>query len=56
MKKQIMIEAEKYNEMLHKQGYKCAICGDPPPLRSKLALDHDHITGKIELMEGCKSC
>lgn len=42
------ITLEQYTEMLVKQGGVCAVCGglNPTPTR-RLAVDHDHKTGKI---------
>ena len=42
---------EDYNQLLHKQGGVCAVCGSLPILekgrRRRLAVDHDHSTGEI---------
>lgn len=40
------ITAEEYDVMLAQQGGVCAICKAPPTTR-RLAVDHDHETGKI---------
>jgi len=48
---------EKYNRMFKVQGGVCAICGEPERRRkrSRLSVDHDHITGQIrELL--CSRC
>jgi hypothetical protein len=38
---------EQYNEILDKQEGKCAICGSTPDnLGKRLAVDHDHVSGK----------
>lgn len=37
---------EKYNRLLKQQRGVCAICGSPP-VKNKLAVDHDHKTGKV---------
>jgi hypothetical protein len=36
----------QYDELLEAQGGVCAICGRPPKNR-RLAVDHNHKTGKI---------
>lgn len=36
----------QYDKMLAAQGGKCAICKRPPKSR-RLAVDHDHKTGKV---------
>lgn len=43
-----------YDRLLEEQQGLCAICNEPPK-RRKLALDHDHDTGKIRglLCYGC---
>jgi hypothetical protein len=38
---------EQYNEMLADQLWGCAICGKSDSLGRRLAVDHNHITGKI---------
>jgi hypothetical protein len=40
------ISVREYNAMLEAQGGLCSICGRPPRKR-RLAVDHDHVTGKI---------
>lgn len=35
-----------YNDLLHRQGGICAICGSPPGSK-RLAIDHDHKTDKV---------
>lgn len=37
------ITAEEYNDWFLKAGHECELCGST----TKLALDHDHVTGKI---------
>ena len=37
---------EVYDVLLAEQGGVCAVCGHPPKVK-KLALDHDHKTGKL---------
>lgn len=53
---------EHYHQMLDAQGGVCRICGAPPPTggtaprsRTRLCVDHDHITGKVRglLCERC---
>lgn len=39
------ISLEDYNKMLEKQNGVCAICGKKP--KERLAVDHNHITGKV---------
>jgi hypothetical protein len=41
------ITPEQYDEMLSAQGGTCAICAAPPRPSRRLAVDHDHQTGKI---------
>jgi hypothetical protein len=45
---------QEYNSLLTAQGGGCAICGGLPG-RRKLAVDHDHATGKIRGLL-CGSC
>lgn len=40
------IGLDEYNEMLEKQGGRCAICLCRPRTRN-LAVDHDHLTGAL---------
>lgn len=40
------ITQSEYELMLAQQGGVCALCGSPPK-RYRLAVDHDHETGKI---------
>lgn len=40
------ITLDQYNELLQKQDGCCALCGNPPTTR-RLAVDHDHQTGRI---------
>jgi hypothetical protein len=44
-----------YLELLASQGGTCAICHKAPPSHRRLAIDHDHKTGKIRglLCNGC---
>lgn len=45
------ITAEKYKDMLEKQGGRCAICGTSDPSESKrrsvFSVDHCHVTGRV---------
>lgn len=52
--KQYNLTQPEYEAMLKKQGGVCAICKQPPATkrtgagwRNRLAIDHDHTTGKI---------
>lgn len=54
LKKRFGITLETYREILKKQNHVCAICGRPENavdhrtgLPRALAVDHDHLTGKI---------
>lgn len=45
-----------YERMLHDQNGGCAICGaNPTTMKMRLAVDHDHKTGKIRGLL-CASC
>ncbi len=48
------ITLKEYNKILANQNGVCAICGNPPNDR-KLAVDHNHVTGKIRGLL-CKAC
>jgi hypothetical protein len=39
--------AKHYSIQEVKQGFRCAICGDTNPSGKRLALDHNHDTGKL---------
>jgi hypothetical protein len=44
------LTTETFNEILNNQKGKCAICGKVPSgngIRARLAIDHDHSTGKV---------
>lgn len=41
------ITAEDYFAMLEAQDQKCALCAMPPVGKYRLAVDHDHKTGKV---------
>lgn len=50
------ITFDAYTELLKKQAYKCRVCGTPEAeLDRKLAVDHDHVTGKVRALL-CVSC
>lgn len=38
---------DKYEEMLKIQNNVCAICGNSPKESARLAVDHDHLSGKV---------
>jgi hypothetical protein len=40
------LTASGYQDMMSRQNGLCALCGQPPQA-TRLAVDHDHITGKI---------
>ena len=48
------ITPAQYNEMLDSQGGRCAICLDPP-IKKRLAVDHDHDTGEVRGLL-CSKC
>jgi hypothetical protein len=49
------ITLEQYNELFYSQNRKCAICEDECKTGRKLAVDHDHKTGKIRGLL-CMNC
>ena len=50
------ITIEQYNEIYNKQEGKCAVCGQhQDSLKQKLAVDHDHKTGKVRGLL-CNKC
>jgi hypothetical protein len=49
------ISADEYDELLARQGGKCAICGEKPERAASLHLDHDHVTGEVRAIL-CLSC
>jgi hypothetical protein len=56
LKKNFGITIDAYNDMFTKQGGKCAICGKHQSECTRaLAVDHDHITGKIRGLL-CSTC
>jgi len=48
---------EDFNNLLKKQDYKCAICGEPLDLSSrfKVHIEHNHKTGKVRGIV-CNKC
>lgn len=52
------IDLAEYERLLKLQNGKCAICGRKPTGRMRLAVDHDHVTGKVRglLCSGDPSC
>lgn len=49
------ITIEQYQQMFDAQDGLCAICGEPPTPEYRLAVDHDHDTGKIRSLL-CRHC
>lgn len=50
------VTRERYDEMLKEQNGGCDICGKTPEENGKrLAVDHDHVTGKVRRLL-CKTC
>jgi len=49
------ITLEQYNQIFYLQNHKCAICNDECKTGRKLAVDHDHKTGKIRGLL-CMNC
>ncbi len=49
------LSAEDYDRMLQEQNGVCAICGQECATGNRLAVDHDHTTGKIRGLL-CKNC
>lgn len=48
------LEPGEYDKMLAAQYGRCAICGNKP-VTIRLAVDHDHVTGKVRGLL-CKRC
>lgn len=46
LQKKFGITLAQYEAMLQSQGGVCAICGRPPKNKA-LAVDHDHLTGRV---------
>ncbi len=55
LKSRFGISIEQYEEMLDRQERKCAICGMEQKGEKSLAVDHNHLTGKVRelLCAGC---
>lgn len=49
------ITVAQYDEMLEKQGGVCAICGQACSSGRRLAIDHDHETGRVRALL-CGNC
>lgn len=49
------ITPEQYEELKEKQNNLCAICKKPPQKTRPLAIDHNHLTGKVRGLL-CYSC
>lgn len=51
------ISRDQYEALLVDQGGVCAICGQPERTTRRMAVDHDHKTGKIRgiLCHGCNT-
>ena len=47
------VSLEKFQEMVEKQGGRCACCDETP--NHTLVIDHDHVTGKIRALL-CHRC
>jgi hypothetical protein len=56
LNKNFGLSLEKYNEMLHDQGYKCKVCGiAASDLNTNLCVDHNHSTKKVRGLL-CSNC
>lgn len=55
LKRRYGIGVEEYNALLAHQHGGCAICGKRPTKRTRLAVDHDHESGRIRGLL-CKRC
>lgn len=53
--RQFGITAEEYRARFTAQGGRCAICSQPPEPRRRLAVDHDHQTGRVRGLL-CRRC
>lgn len=47
LKREYGLTVEQYAALVAAQDGRCAICGGPPRLQRKLAIDHDHTTGAV---------
>ena len=45
--KEFNLTSSDYASLLRKQSGLCAICHQPDPRQIRLAVDHDHATGKV---------
>lgn len=45
--RQYGLTAEDYDALLERQNGVCAICFKPPKGKSRLSVDHDHVTGRV---------
>ena len=59
LKSRYGITLAEYNELLHRQDHKCAICrtSDPGEYHGRFCVDHDHETSRIRglLCHNCNS-
>lgn len=55
LKQKYGITPARWEEMLDEQGGGCAICGDAPTGRNRLAVDHSHASGDVRGLL-CFSC
>lgn len=47
LKRKYGLTPEDYDRMLEVQGGVCAVCGEPEQALRRLAVDHDHVIGKV---------
>ena len=55
LKKRYGLTLEQYDKMFEEQGCGCAICGEVNKSGYRLAVDHNHNTGKIRALL-CQNC
>lgn len=55
LKRTYGITTAEYEALVTKQNGLCAICNQPPARDLRLAIDHDHTTGKIRALL-CNDC
>jgi hypothetical protein len=55
LQKEYGLSKEDYDRMLEEQGGICAICKKPCATKRSLAVDHDHVSGKIRGLL-CRAC
>lgn len=55
MKRQYGLTPEMHAAMVAEQGGRCAICGQPPPRKRPLCVDHCHSTGTVRSLL-CEHC